>query len=66
MADDDLTLTTAIAQLLRDLRDVRHLPDDDPRRRAVFDRKRQLADLLEAAVAGRLSGGGGGDRTDVT
>ncbi len=37
----------ALAPMLRELREVRDLPDDDPRRQAALEEKRRLLDLVD-------------------
>ncbi len=37
----------ALAPMLRELREVRDLPDDDPRRQAALKEKRRLLDIVE-------------------
>ncbi len=37
----------ALAPMLRELREVRDLPDGDPRRQAALEEKRRLLDIVE-------------------
>ncbi len=37
----------ALAPMLRELREVRDLPDDDPRRQAALEKKRRMLDIVE-------------------
>ncbi len=50
----ELRVLGALAPMLHDLREVRDLPDDDPRRQAALEAKRHLLFLVEEHEAERL------------